>query len=137
VEAVLFSTSSAARAGVWGLAPMKRIEKRKESLQDRDPIVREVLNLLIPPRDLERRRITPTVIIKGKEITPLIIRPTVHILRHLQPIAIHIRSRVAHRDLSIAHTPNILSHIPRNRLNIRRRRRRRIVIDNLIPTKER
>lgn len=104
--------------------------------QERKTVASEVLDLLIPARDLERGGITPGVIIEGKEVAALIVRTAVHVLGHLETVRVDISGRISYRDLAVTTASNILSHIPSDSLHVRGRRSGVVAVDNLISGKE-
>lgn len=126
------------------------------SSQDGNAIVGEILDLLVPAGRL-KVGIAPRVVIlktmsvtqqmgrglaitthKSKEIAPLIVRPTVHIIRQLHPIVRHIGRRVSHWHAPVFPYPHILLHIPRRRLHVPRcLGTLHLVIDDLVPREKR
>jgi hypothetical protein len=55
-------------------------------LQKGNGISGELLDLLIPARLLERRRITPGIVVESEEVASDIIGTTVHVLSHLESV---------------------------------------------------
>lgn len=83
-------------------------------------------------RNGEGGRITPGVIIESKEITTFISGPTVHVFGHLETVRVDICSRVSHRDLAVSTACDVLSHIPRNGLDVWCSASGVVIIDNLV-----
>ena len=104
--------------------------------EDGDTISSEVLDLLIPTRDLEGRRITPGVVVEGEEITALIVGSAVHVLGHLQTVGVDISSGVSNGDLTVSTAPNVLPHITSDGLDIWCSGSGGVIVDNLVTGEE-
>ena len=93
----------------YGKCYFKDITERYS--QDRETVVAEKCNLLIPSGYLVGGRITPRVVIESKEITSLIISAAVHILGSLVTVGCHVRSGIAYRNLSVTTVSDVLLHV--------------------------
>ena len=105
-------------------------------LQDGETVSCEVLDLLIPAGGGEGRRITPGVVVEGKEITALIIGTTVHVLGHLLAVGVDISSRVSDGNGTVSAASDVLSHITSDGLDIWRSWGGKIIVDNLVTREE-
>lgn len=101
-------------------ANLAESQSGQEDLQQRYAVARKLLHLLIPAALLERRRITPRVVVEGEEIAALVLRATVHILSHFVSIALHICGRIADGNLSVPLETDVLLHIASRGLDVRR-----------------
>ena len=105
-------------------------------LQERNGVRRELLNLLIPARECKRRRGAPRVVIEGEKVAPNIIAAAVHVLRHLEPVVLNIRGRVANGDGTVASGVDVRLHVTGDGLDVRGSKRRGIVVDDLVSREE-
>jgi hypothetical protein len=85
---------------------------------------------------LERRRITPRVVVESKEIATLISGSTVHVFSHLEAVGVDIGSGVSNRDLTVSPASNVLSHITSNGLDVWCTISGSVIVDNLVSREE-
>lgn len=104
--------------------------------EDGNTVSSEVLDLLIPARDLEGRRITPGVVVESEEITTLISGATVHVFGHLETVGVHVGGGVSDRDLTVSTASNVLSHITGDGLDVWCSGGGGIIVDDLVTREE-
>jgi hypothetical protein len=69
-------------------------------LQDRDTVVLELLDLLVPAGGGERRRVAPGVVVECEEIAADGVVSAVHVSSHLVAVRLDISSRVSDGNLA-------------------------------------
>ena len=73
--------------------------------------VLEIVDFLGPCGGLESRRVTPRVIIEGKEISTLVVSAAIHIVCSLKTVCVDIGGGVANRNLAVTTSSNVLLHV--------------------------
>ena len=87
--------------------------KRQPNLQDWHGVVLEVVDFLSPCGGLESRRVTPGVVVEGKEVSTLIVSAAVHVVGSLKTVRVNIGSRVSNRNFAVTTSSNVLLHVTR------------------------
>ena len=104
--------------------------------EDGDTVSGEVLDFLVPARDLKGRRIAPGVVVKGEEIAALVVCATVHVFGHLETVGVDVSGGVSDGDLTVSTASNVLSHVTGNGLDIWCSGGGGVIVDNLVAREE-
>lgn len=104
--------------------------------EERDTVAGEVLHLLVPAGDLERRGITPGVVVEGEEVTALVICTTVHVLGHLEAVGIDVGSRVPNRNVTQVASTQVRANVTSDSLDVGSSLGRGAIVDNLVAGEE-
>lgn len=104
----------------------------KYYLQDRNAVVLELLNLLIPARGAVRRGVTPRIVVEGKEVAADCVDTAVHVRGHLVAVRLDISSRVTDGDLAKTASVQVRLDVTGNGLDVRGSAAGRVVVDDLV-----
>lgn len=99
-------------------------------------VASEVLHLLVPAGSGEGRGITPGVVVKGEEVTTLVVGTAVHVLGHLETVGVNIGGGVTDGHLTELTGAEESAHITGDGLNVRSGLRGGAVVDNLVTGEE-
>src|SRR5205823_3344279 len=99
-------------------------------------VVGVCLDLLVPSRLLKVRRVAPRVVVKGEEVTALIVGTAVEVLGLFHNVLGNIGGRVADRNSTAVSVGDVLLHVTGDGLNIGGRVRVVLCVDDLVSGKE-
>lgn len=117
-------------------------------------VVLEHVHLLVPARGGEGRGVTPGVVVESEEVATLVVGTAVHVLGHLQTVAVDIGlislasiqgnkekkkrtySRVSNRDGTEIPLTQVLTNVTGDGLDVRGRGGGLVVVDNLVTGEE-
>ena len=88
------------------------------NLQERNAVVAVLLDLLVPAGLGEGRRVTPRVVVESVEVTALVVGTAVHVLGHLEAVALDIGGGVTNGDLAVATAANVLPQVTGDGLDV-------------------
>ena len=95
-----------------------------------------MLDLLVPASLGEGRGITPRVVVESVEVTALVVGAAVHVLGHLEAVALDIGGRVSNGNLAVAARANVLSQITGDGLDVRSSGGGGVVVNDLVAGEE-
>ena len=105
-------------------------------LQERDAVAAVLLDLLVPASLGEGGRVTPGVVVESVEVAALVVGAAVHVLGHLEAVALDISSRVSNGNLAVAARANVLSQVAGDGLDVRGSRGGLVIVDDLVAREE-
>lgn len=104
--------------------------------EERNAVASEVLDLLIPARNLERRWVTPGVVVESEEVTALVGSTAVHIFGHLQTVGVDVSSRVTDGNLTQFASTQVRAKITSDSFDVRSSLGRWAIVDDLVTGEE-
>ena len=104
--------------------------------EDGDGVVAERLDLLLISGGLVVGRITPRVVIEGKEVGSLIVGSAVEIVGGFDTVVVNVGSGVPDRDGAVSTVANVLFHVTGDSLDVGSGRGRLDVVDDFVTREE-
>ena len=106
------------------------------NLQERNAVVAVLLNLLVPARLGEGRRVTPRVVVESIEVTALVVGTAVHVLGHLEAVALDIGGGVTNGNLAVATAANVLPQVTSDGLDVGRAVAGLVIVNDFVTGEE-
>jgi len=117
---------------VWSF----ELSARDACLQERKAVVAVLLDLLVPASLGEGRWVTPRVVVESVEVTALVVGAAVHVLGHLEAVALDVGGRVSNGNLTVAARADVLSQVTGDGLDVRSSGGGGVVVDDLVAGEE-
>jgi hypothetical protein len=106
------------------------------NLQERNAVVAVLLDLLVPAGLLEGRRVTPRVVVESVEVAALVVGAAVHVLGHLEAVALDIGGGVTDGDLAVATAADVLPQVTSDGLDVGRAVAGLVIVNDLVTGEE-
>ena len=106
------------------------------NLQEGNAVVAVLLDLLVPAGLLEGRRVTPRVVVESVEVAALVVGTAVHVLGHLETVALDIGGGVTDGDLAVAAAADVLPQVTGDGLDVGRAVAGLVIVNDLVAGEE-
>ncbi len=103
-----------------------------KDLQDRNAVVVEFLNLLIPTRDGEGRGITPGIVVESEEVAANGVRAAIHVVGHLIAVRFDISGGVTDGDAAKTASIDVRLDVTGDSLDVGSGGGGSIIVDDLV-----